>query len=366
MTTSPIIASRACKLFVFGPMPSMLSAKFFNPLLSPRVQHLPETCAEMCRPSSSVTVLANPASMREISSFFLWKTLTNSVSLPAFRFSHYDLRLTVFPFSDVPSCVLPATHPVVPAVAPNLPFDRGVHPPSFHMHFRLEPCSPRACICRPGPFQRPHVQISELITRFASPPLLLSANVLPASPFLSVAPRAALFPAGLASLDPPMTIPAQAARIIVYRFVHLGDFTTPTSRLYSPLLRVLRQRCLLSACVCARVLTATRAKLLNKQNGVFRLLYPDLKRRLPPTLSRSNLSRRTILSPSTPSPRLLLLMDLGTLGGEDGEEDALQEPEGDLDGAMEENGVEEQLSRPPPPPPILSSISRTWAGWTTR
>ena len=109
MTMLPIIASRACKSFVFGPMPSMLSAKFFKSPFSHHVQHLPETCAEMCRPSSKVAVVPNTARM---SSFFLWKKPTNSIPLPAFRYSNYDLRLTFFLFSDVQSFVLPATYPV--------------------------------------------------------------------------------------------------------------------------------------------------------------------------------------------------------------------------------------------------------------
>ena len=114
--------------------------------------------------------------------------------------------------------------------------------------------------------------------------------------------------------------------------------------------------------VCAR---ATRAKPLPKY-GVFRLPYPDLKRRLPPTLSRSNLSRRTMLAPSTPSPKLLLLMDMGALGDEDGDEEAPHEA-CELEGAMEENGVEEQ---PPLPaterarsykaPPTISPEHSKW------
>ena len=119
------------------------------------------------------------------------------------------------------------------------------------------------------------MQIPELIARFVSPPLALSANVHPMSPFLPVAPRAVLFQAALSRLDPPKPIPAKTARFLVCWSGHLGDFTTPVPRPYSLLLRVRRQRCLLSACVCARVLTATRAKPLPKY-GVFRLLYPDL------------------------------------------------------------------------------------------
>ena len=74
-----------------------------------------------------------------------------------------------------------------------------------------------------------------------------------------------------------------------------------------------------------------------------------------------------MLAPSTPSPKLLLLMDMGALGDEDGDEEAPQEAESELEGAMEENGVEEQ---PPPPaterarsykaPPTISPDNPKW------